>query len=62
MCSLNIRKGIYIFIIAVASMTLFGCFGSDGGATTPPPLPTVTTWDDLIWDDGSNDPNTLWED
>ena len=60
MCSIDIRKTIFVFAIVVVSMQLFGCSGSGGDASSPPP--TVITWDDLTWDDGSNDPNTLWED
>ena len=54
----GIKKAIYIFTVAVVSMLLSGCFGGGGGTEEPP----VINWDDLIWDDGSNAPNTLWED
>lgn len=58
MYNLGIKKAIYILAISVMSMQLFNCSGGDGSTSEP----TVITWDDLVWDDGSNDPNTLWED
>ena len=40
MCNLSIRKTIYIFIIAVISMQLFGCGG--GGSSEAPIIPSDT--------------------
>ena len=50
------------FTVTICAFVLFvsGCFGGGDVSTTEPPL-TVNTWDTLIWDDGSNAPNTLWE-
>lgn len=58
MNSLTIRKAIFILAISVISLQLFNCSQCDGSSTER----TVITWDTLIWDDGSNAPNTLWED
>ena len=38
MCNLSIRKTIYILIIAVVSMQLFGCGGGGGSSSTPDSL------------------------
>ena len=61
MYSLSLKKTIFVLTMAVVSTQLSACFGGGGGSATEPP-PAVTTWENLIWDDGSNDPNTLWED
>lgn len=59
---MKIRKPLYTTIICISPF-LSGCLGGgDDTPTEPPPEPSVITWDKLIWDDGSNDPNTLWED
>jgi hypothetical protein len=53
-----IRRAIFIIAISVISMQLFNCTGCDESTTER----AIVTWDTLIWDDGSNAPNTLWED
>ena len=53
------RISIITVVCAFAFIT-FGC--SSGGGDESTTEPTVITWDKLIWDDGSNDPNTHWED
>lgn len=62
MKNIYFKKVILLIALAIISMQLSGCFENDDDEVTPPATPTVITWDKLVWDDGSGDPNTLWED
>ena len=59
--TMKLNNVSFITIICALALITSGCFvvvGGDGDTSET----TVVTWDNLIWDDGSNNPNTLWED
>lgn len=53
------KSGISFISLIALGVLMVGCGGGGGGGNEPV-TPAVTTWEKLVWDDGSNNPNSRW--